>query len=155
MTWPANSEVVAVAWIGTVTGMPAGIVATQLPEDATGWASTGFVTVGAGGIPGGVLGGIPDRYIGTRHPVISVHSWATKIGSAKPPWGDASNLLEILVAGCLDEDNMRRTLTLPAGYGTARAMEAYPLTEPRRIPGDPSGYAHYQLDLQLHWVDLS
>lgn len=159
MTYPPNSELVAVAWIGTVTGMPAGIVATRLPKDATSWEATGFVTIGGPGPDGaagsgGIIGGSPDRYVQTRHPVVSVHFWATKVGSAKPPWGDASRLAELVIDGCDDEDAMRRILTLPAGYGSARANEAYPLTEPRRIPGDGSGYAHFQMDLQLHWVAL-
>jgi hypothetical protein len=147
---PPNSELVAVAWLASIAGLE-GIVSTTLPKDVTGWAATGFVTLGAGG-GGGVIGGRPDLYLQTRHPVLSVHTWATVPGSAKPPWGMAAALAELVVAGCWDEENMRRDLTLPAGYDPARAMEAYPLTEPRRIPGDVSGYAHFQLDLQLHWV---
>lgn len=160
MTYPPNSELVAVAWIGTVGDMPAGAVSLQLPKDPAVWEANGFVTVGGPGAgpgvgSGGVIGGAPDWYVQTRHPVLSVHTWANASGSARPPWGKAATLAEYIVAGCNDEDTIRRTLSLPTGYGSARVNEAYPLTEPRRVPGDMSGYAHFQMDLQLHWVALA
>lgn len=153
--FPPNSELVAVAWLGTITGLTTSMVSTLLPKDTEAWATDGFVTIGGGdGSGGGVIGGAPNLYMPLRAPVLSVHTWAVTPGSAKPPWGKAARLAELIVAGCYDEATMRRTLTLPTGYATARANEAYPLGEPRRIPGDQSGYAHYQLDLQLHWVAL-
>ena len=155
-TLPPNSELVAVAWLGTVTGMSPGMVATQLPADQSAWSANGFVTIGGGdGSGGAVIGGQPNLYMPLRAPVLSVHCWAVTPGSAKPPWGKAAHLAELIVVGCYGETSMRRALTLPGTYADARVNEAYPLNEPRRIPGDQSGYAHYQMDLQLHWVALT
>lgn len=156
MTHQPNSELVAVAWLGTVDGITTTQVDTKLPTDQSTWADAGFITIGGGDATGGgVIGGVPNPYMALRAPVVSVHCWAVEPGSARPPWGKASALAEAVIDGTYDELTMRRTLTLPDGYGAARVNEAYPLTEPRRIPGDPSGYAHFQLDLQLHWVALA
>lgn len=146
-TLRANSELVAVAWIGSLPDLRPDMVATTLPEDTTKWELDGFVALT-------IIGGSPSSYIATRNPVISVHGWAVAPGSSRPPWGKASQLLEHICAGCLDEDDLRRTLELPAGYPYARVNEAYPLSEPRRVPGDQGAYAHFQMDLQLHWVEL-
>jgi hypothetical protein len=152
-TNPPNSELVAVAWLGSITGLSSSQVATKLPTDTSAWSDDGFVTVGGGdGAGGGVIGGAPHRYLALRAPVVSVHCWAVTPGSGRPPWGKAARLAELIVAGTYDETTMRRALTLPAGYASARVNEAYALTEPRRIPGDDASYAHFQLDLQLHWV---
>lgn len=151
-----NSELVAVAWLGTVAGLSSSMVATTLPTDQDTWSANGFVTIGGGdGTTGGVIGGRPNMYMPLRAPVLSVHTWAVAPGSAKPPWGKAAHLAELIVAGCYDEASIRRRLTLPGNFADARVNEAYPLGEPRRIPGDTSGYAHYQMDLQLHWVALT
>jgi hypothetical protein len=156
VTLPPNSELVAVAWLAGVAGLLSSQVATKLPADTSVWVEAGFVTVGGGdGAGGGVIGGAPNRYMALRNPVVSVHCWAVKPGSARPPWGQAARLAELVVAGTYDETSMRRALTLPDGYDQARVNEAYALTEPRRIPGDDASFAHYQLDLQLHWVAIT
>lgn len=155
MTYAPNSELVAVAWLGGITGLTSAMVSMTLPSDTSTWSATGFVTVGSGDIgSSGIIGGTPDPYTRLRNPVASVHTWAVKPGSAKPPWRMAANLAELIVAGCYDEDNMRRVLVLPTGYGCARVMEATVLREPSRVPGDQGGYARFYLDLQLHWVSL-
>ena len=151
-TLQPNSELVAVAWLRTVLGLTAAMVSTRLPTDTTLWEESGFVTVGGGDGTGAVIGGSPNREMPLRAPVVSVHCWAVKRGSGRPPWGKAAQLAELIVTGTYDETRMRRQLTLPSGYQPARLNEAYALSEPRRIPADPSGYAHFQLDLQLHWV---
>lgn len=153
MTYPPNSELVARAWIGSAAGLTAGQVALMLPQDASTWAADGFVELGGGG-GGAVVGGTPDRYTQLRNPVISVHCWAVNLASGKPPWGKAARLAELIIAATSDETTIRRALTLPAGYGPARVQEAYALGEPRRVPGDPGMFAHYQFDLQLHWIAL-
>jgi hypothetical protein len=148
-----TSELVALAWLGTLPDLTTNMVDTTLPADQDTWAELGFVTLGADS--GGIIGGTPNKDMPLRAPVVSVHCWAVAPGSARPPWNKAAVLAEQVVAGTFDETTMRRILTLPAGYSAARLNEAYPLTEPRRIPGDQGGYAHYQLDLQMHWVALT
>ena len=152
--WP-NSELVAVAWLGSAAGLT-GLVSTRLPRDTSTWSETGFVTVGDGfGAGGGVIGGAPDKHTQLRNPVISVHSWAVNPNSGKPPIGKAAQLLELVQAACNDETTIRRSLSLPSGYRSVRVNEAYLTSEPKRIPGDDGSYAHFQADLQLHWVTLS
>lgn len=147
-----TSEVVATAWIGTAAGLSPAMVSTMLPRDVSTWPD-GFIVLGGGG-SGPVVGGAPDRYTKLRNPVISLHAWAVNPQSAKPPWRKAARLLELVKDATEDESTIRRTLTLPAGYGPARVQEAYLLGEPRRVPGDAGAYAHFQADLQLHWIAL-
>jgi len=148
----ANSELVAVAWVGSLPDLLPAMVSTTLPEDTSKWESTGFITIGNGS--GGVIGGSPNPNLALRNPVVSLHSWAIAAGSSKPPWGKSAQLLEHVIAGTYDEDDLRRLLLLPTGYPMCSVLEAYPLSEPRRIPGDEGAYAHFQMDLQLHWVEL-
>lgn len=143
----ANTELVAVAWIGGVEGLTPGMVNVTLPKDNTGWAASGFVTVRA-------VGGSPGLYAPLRSPVCVCDCWAVSPNSAKPPWGLANHLAELIVAGCL-ATNAERTVTLPDSYPGARVLSAYPVSEPRRAYGDQGDYAHYVLDLALHWIDLS
>jgi hypothetical protein len=151
--WP-NSELVAVAWIGSAAGL-SGLAATRLPRDTSAWSASGFLTIAAAQGTGGVVGGAPDKHTQLRNPVVSVHAWAVNPASGKPPFGKAAHLLELLQAACNDETTIRRQLTLPSGYRSVRVNEAYLLGEPKRLPGDDGSYAHFQADLQLHWVVLS
>lgn len=153
--WP-NSELVAVGWLRGASGLSTAMVSTKLPRDQAVWADNGFITVGnglAGG--GGVVGGGPDKHTQLRSPVVSVHGWAVNMNSGKPPLGKAAQLLELVWRACCDESTIRRQVTLPSGYYKVRVNEAYLLGDPKRIPGDEASYAHFQVDLQLHWVVLS
>lgn len=141
-----NTELVAVALLQSLDGMPASAVATTLPEDGTGWQAAGFVTVGP------VSGGGVQLYTHTRRPVVSVHCWANAGQSGKPPWNKAAQLGEIIVAGAL---GFRPTgVTMPAGYGAVKVLGLHTLTEPRRFDRDQASYAHYQLDAEIDWVAL-
>jgi len=141
---PPNSELVAVAWLRGVPGLSPDIVATSRPRDSDTWADNGFVQVGD-------AGGNPDRDIPMRRPVMSLHLWANNPQSGKPPWGKAAALGEYILADCQRHQHRNVTAHLPAGYSGARVMSAYALSEVRRVPGDLTSFAHYQLDLQLHW----
>jgi hypothetical protein len=146
-TLRANTELVAIAWLGTVTGLSTSMVAAALPKDATSWTSTGFVTVRT-------MGGTSSMYTPLRSPVVTVETWATNPNSSRPPWFQANNLAELIDLGCRASD-VQRTLTLPGNYPDARVLSAYLVQEPRRAYGDQGDYAHYVTDLALHWVDLS
>lgn len=152
-TLRANTDLVAVAWLGGVSGLTPNMVGAQLPADATTWAATGFVTVRTSG-------GRPALDVPMRGPVVTVDTWAVKPTSSKPPWNKANQLAELIVRACepLSEQEriaMKRTLTLPTGYPAARVESAYVVTEPRRSYGDIGDYASFTVDLQLHWADLS
>ena len=147
MTLRANTDLVACAWLGGVTGLTPAMVAATLPTDNTSWAASGFVTVRTSG-------GSPGLYVPLRAPVVTVDCWAVNPSSAKPPWGKANYLAELIDVGCR-ATNVNRTLTLPTNYPAARVLSAYLVTEPRRAYGDQGDYARFVLDLALHWVDLS
>lgn len=148
----ANAELVAVAWIKTVTGIDASLVATTLPgPDPSGnyaWAASGFVQVGP------VSGGSPQLHYALREPVVQVDCWAVNPNSGKPPWGKAANLAEAILAATYATAQMQATLTLPSSYPQARMLTAHFVQEPRRMPGDDSSYARYSGDLQCHWIEL-
>jgi hypothetical protein len=147
MTLRANTELVAIAWLGGVTGLSTSMVAATLPRDNTAWATTGFVTVRTSG-------GAPGIHVPLRQPVVTVDFWAVKPSSAKPPWYQANYLAELVDLGCR-ATNAARAVTLPANYPAARVLSAYLVQEPRRAYGDQGDYAHYIADLALNWVDLS
>lgn len=142
-----NTELVAVAWLGTIDGLSPNMVATQLPSDATSWSRTGFITLRT-------TGGAPSIYTPLRSPVLSVDAWATNVNSGKPPWFQANGLMELIDAGCR-ADNAQRWLTLPGNYMAARVTTAYFTGEPQRVYTDPGNYARYVVNLQLHWVAAS
>lgn len=145
-----NSELVFEAWLKGIDGVPPNGVGTTLPGDNTTWAASGFVQYS-------VVGGSPGVYVPEREPVFTVDCWAVRLNSAKPPWGMANNLAETIVEACyqgVDETiPTARVVTISrSGYEQARVQSAYPLTEPRRMPGDEARFARYQFDLALFWV---
>lgn len=153
VTLRANTDLVAVAWLGGVTGLSTAMVGSVLPSDATTWSTNGFVTVRTSG-------GRPVLDNALRGPVVTVDTWACKPTSSKPPWGQANYLAELIVRACYPRTDaervaIQRTLLLPTGYPQARVLSAYPVTEPRRSYGDIGDYAAFTFDLQLNWVDLS
>jgi len=145
MALRANTELVAIAWLGGVTGLTSAMVAATLPADNTTWAASGFVTVRT-------VGGSPGLYVPMREPVVTLDFWAVKPGSSKPPWYQANALAELVDAGTR-ASNAGRPVTLPSGYNAARVFSAYFVNEPRRAYGDAGDYAHYTGDLALHWID--
>lgn len=140
-----TAELVAVAWLGAVDGMPAGKVATTLPSNVADF-SDGFVTViGAGGSP--------QPHTGLRRPVMQVDCWVGTIGSAAPRWGRANDLAELILAECFD-DMRNHEVTLRSQYDPALVRAAYPLTEPRRVNGDPNRHARFTFDMQFVWTTV-
>lgn len=150
-----SSEAVAVGWISSIEGLQADGVATQLPDDETKWTANGFITVA-------VVGGSPDMYVPVRKPVFQIDSWAVNIGSGKPPWGKAANLLEqvrMATYGYREPGSQlaSRAVGIRASgveYPAARVMAAYLMTEPHRMYGDRADFARYVCTIQLHWTTL-
>ncbi|MEV6504793.1 hypothetical protein AB0M61_01560 [Streptomyces sp. NPDC051642] len=153
MTTPtlrATPELVAIAWLKTVVGDR---VATTLPKpgaDGTiSWADGGFVTVVT-------AGGSPNLYVPLRDPVIGVGCWAVNPQSQKPPWQAAAVLAEAIQAACYDHPAIPQRVTLPAGYPDAQVLSAYTTGEHRRVPDDPSSYAHYEIPgLVIAWTEVA
>lgn len=145
-----NAELVARAWlIAAVTGLAAGKVSTNLPDPP--WPDDEFVQIMS-------VGGTPDPDNPIYRPVISINSFAMKSGSLKPPWGKANQLAERIR---LATYQIRRQpsggveLVMPSGYGRALLLSVWPVSEPRRVPSDPSQYAVYNQDVQFVWTPAS
>ncbi len=145
----ATSDLVVVAWIKTISGLTADVVATQLPSDETKWAANGAIVVPVH------VGGTPHSGMALRRPVVQVEAWGTVPGSDKIPWGIPSQLAEQVRTGTYDRTTFGRLLTITAGsvsYPLARVKSARMMTEPRRIWSDAGDYGGYQFDLALQWV---
>lgn len=146
----ANTDLVSVAWLSSLPGLNSDMVATDLPENSNlSGATSAFVTVHT-------VGGTPDMYVPERQPVIQIDAWGFPANSSsrKPPWGIANSVAEIIANACYNTANFNATLTLPTNYPTARVQQAHVVSEPRRIYGDKSFYARYQMDVQLYWIEL-
>lgn len=143
----ANTELVAVAWLGGVSGLTSSMVAATLPADNSTWAVSGFVTVRTSG-------GSPGLYTPMREPVVTLDFWAVRPGSTKPPWYQANALAELVDAGTR-ASTAQRAVALPSGYNSARVHSVYFVQEPRRAYGDQGDYAHYVADMAMHWTDIS
>ena len=126
-------------------GVSADMVGAKLPQDVSGWSSTGFVQATT-------AAGSPDPDTGIRPAHVQLDCWAVKPGSAKPPWLRANQLAETILAGCLDGTGQQATVDLGPHYMQARIFTVRPLSEPRRVGGDEGGYARYTFDAALTWV---
>jgi hypothetical protein len=146
----ATPELVTTAWLKTVVGDR---VATTLPKPGSdgilSWADGGFVTHV-------VAGGASNIYVPLRTPVMGLSCWAANPGSQKPPWNQASNLAEAIVAACLDHPNVPKpALALPGGYPSVQVKSAYTVGDPRRINDDASSYARYDIPgLVIAWTEV-
>lgn len=144
-----TSELVAIAWLKGVTGIPAANVATRLPKTVTAWAGTttdkGFLTVQ-------VVAGVPGMYLPVAAPVVMVDCYATVADSEKPPFGRANALAELVRAGTYEAG---RVVDLGAAYNDAHVRSAWLQSEPRRIADPDASLARYSLDLVLHWTEVA
>lgn len=145
-----NDELVAVAWLKGIPGLPTNSINTTLPRDNTTWAASGFVQVPW------VVGGTPDFEIPMRRSIVQINFWAVNLNGAKPPWGKAAHLAQTTLEATWKMENestsTQRTVTMHvSGYKQAHVHSAYFLVEPRRIPNDDARFALYTGDMQIHW----
>lgn len=146
-----TSELVACAWLKTISGITAGMVATTLPAPAAdgtiSWASTGFVQVaGVGGATG-----VDYRL---RMPAIGITCHAVNQSSSKPPWGKANQLAEQIIAAAEQGSNWRLTPDkFPGNYRGAHVQNVR-CSEPRRLSDDGGGYARYVFDIYMDWIEV-
>ena len=153
MPQPAHvsSDLVAVAWIATVTDLTADGVGTQLPPQDTTWSANGYIVVPV------TVGGSPHSTMPVRRPVCQVECWATIPGSGIPPWNRAADLAEQIRIATYDRLNFGRMLAITENgvvYPAAMCRSARILTEPRQIWGDVADYAGYSFDLALQWIQV-
>lgn len=141
----ASTERVVMAWLPTLNGITASMVAASLPlNNNASWAASGFIT------PSGT-GGNADIYLPLAHPIVTVKCWGVDPDSGLPPWNLAQNLAEIIRGGCLSQGT-EQYLTLPDCDQNARLLSVYLRTEPRRMYGDIGDYACFTTDMALHWA---
>jgi hypothetical protein len=152
-----TSDMVAVAWLGGITGLSPNMISTNLPQDQTTWSTSGFIVVST--IAGDVNMYLPQ----IRRPIVQIDAYATNPNSGKPPWGKANHLAELVrshVEAGNRASNFARLLTFSQGdYLGANVIDAMMLSEPRRgligtdtsTSGDAASYARYMFDLQLTW----
>lgn len=144
-----HGELVAQAWLRQLQGVPSNGVSTTLPKDNSTWAASGFVVIE-------VVGGTPDLYNPISNPVVSIKCYACSLNSSQPNWGKANQLAEIIKLngyGTVDSvNNAQRVVGLAPQYQNARVLLAYPVSEPRRMPGDEARFALYQFEMQFVYV---
>lgn len=149
--YPTNA-LVAAAWVGQrVPGIAEAMVATKLPRDPAAWAELGFVQITP-------ITGSPEIDVPIRRPLVQIDCYAVTLDaggtvSTKPPIGKANRLAELIRVGTeLPSAKYSSPVTLPAIYGGAIVLSAYPLTEPTEVTEDPAGYARVTFDLAIDWV---
>jgi hypothetical protein len=153
-----NGELVCQAWLARYADIPAGFIAGTLPKDpkeprsdadyARMW--TRFLTVRA--LPAGA---VHQELTERRGSILQLDAWARELrGSGKQPRGVSANMLErVRVATFRDAQPYGKPLDMPvSGYLTARVLAAYLVSEPRRVEGDPSGFARMTCDLAVDWT---
>lgn len=145
-TYHSNAELVAIAWLKTLDGVPADKVGGDLPDIKTSdWRAAGFIQV----MP---VAGSPDVYIPRRRPVVQVSCWAGNTNNpAKVPYAKTNQLAEAIVNEVYARTNFGTELSMPTGFAAVRLMSMRVEVEPRRVP-DPSNYARTDVDLFFDWM---
>lgn len=149
-----TSELVAAAWLALyVPEFTAAMVGTSLPKDTGKWADSGFVQVSS------LPSGSPLVDLPIRRPVVQIDTWGTAntsgvASSIKPPWNLAAQLIEAIRFATEDAQtgHYGKSIAVKTNYSEARVQAAYLVTEPLRVPDDPSGYARFTVDLAIDWV---
>jgi hypothetical protein len=150
-------ELVAQGWLSQrVPELVPAQVAGALPKTADLWtpyagkATNGYGFVTAIAIPGSR----PNVHVPRRQSVMMVDCWGAFPSSNKPAWNVAAQLAEAIrnaTEASTAKYSTLMTLVLP-NYRTAVVLSAYLINEPRRMAGDPSGYARFTLDLEVDWA---
>lgn len=139
---PTN-ELVAVAWLKAAVPYLGSRVATDLPQDNSSWAASGFTTVSG-------VSGDPHIELPVSRPLVSVECWGVSPNGGRLPWNLASQQAEQIKAAT--RGSTGRWVTMPSGYDPARVIQVIPRSEPRRTPNDVGNYAHLQMDVEIWWT---
>jgi hypothetical protein len=150
-----NSEVVGVSWARRVPGIPDSGVATNLPTDRSKLVD-GFVQLI------GVATGTAEIEVPLHRPVLTFACWAAPANeaSSKPPWAKAARMAEALWESSFYETYLGinvQGIVIPMylpGYANARILTVNAVSEPVRVPDDPSNYARFDVDLELNWTGV-
>lgn len=143
MAYFPSSEQVALAYLKTLDALDPMKIATSLPGDPSSWAETGFVQAQT-------VGGSPAVDTPLYAPVVQIDCWANNPNSQKPPWGKATHLAGAVVFSTYGQ--VQQLLGMPENFYNVRLLSAYPVSEPRRITGDDTGFARVSVDMVFRWV---
>ncbi len=134
----ATSETVTEAWLQAAGFTRTG---TELPDHKF-WGGNSWVQYT-------VVGGTVDKDSRVRGPVMSIDCWAADT-EGRPLWSVADQLAERVVQACFDD---RPPVTLSAPDTEPFALKSVVCRWfPRRMRGDPDGYARKMLAVQLYWI---
>lgn len=146
MLHPSSVQVFT-AWLATLPGLSASMVATTLPKDPATWEANGFITAT-------VAGGSMGVDVPLRDPLIQVDAWACKANTARPPWGKAHALAELVINSGWAR-GQRADVTYRDGYYPARVSAVWAVSEPLPLYDDASSYARVRVDFRLTWMELA
>lgn len=143
-TYYPSHDLVAAGYLSALD-LPADGIDTDLPPNPADWQDQGFVQVTA-------VGGPAEIHIPVHRPVVQVDVWCNRANTDTVPWNQAGHLAGALVAALYDSDSVGVAPILPDGFRPVRVLSAYPLSAPRRVQGDPAGFARYTVDVALRWT---
>lgn len=153
--YPPNAELVAQAWIvARVSELNADVVGMALPTKVEKWKDSGFLRINA--LPVNA----PEVDLPVRHSVVTLDGWGCTMSGEnesriKPAWNLAARPLELVRLATEDAQTGHYGETiemLVPNYRQARVQAVYLITEPVRVPDDPSGYGRFTADLAIDWV---
>lgn len=145
-----TSDYVGVHWLRSLSQLSGVDIANEVVDpwvETDGgwkpqWTDRSFISIIA-------VGGGVDPYAPQFTPVYQIDCWARpKNRGSQPPWYAANQLAEIIRHLQYEVDGSM-LVTLPSPYGNARVVDVTVLSEPRRVPLDPNGIAHYTLDAEV------
>lgn len=140
----ATNDAVAIAWVNHVLGSD--LAGSQVPEDNSTWAASGFVAVQT-------VGGGADSYYNLRKSTIGLQVWTCDTQqSGQPPWGKAHFLAESIRAATYSYD--QPWLDIPYCDERVRVMTTRMIMEPRRKYGDTGDYACVNLHIGINWTTI-
>lgn len=150
-TYPANTELVAQAWLSSLPFLNSGMVNPRLPEGI----EKQDAAIASGFVVHSVVGGSPNIYVSERQPVLAVKAYGfPREGGRKPQYDLASGLLEQIVKATYDLDSFNQVLTLQSGYPAAQVQQGHPVSEIRPAYGDKAYWAVYMVEIQIIWREL-
>lgn len=132
------------AWLAQVDGLNSSMTGDRYPS-ASAVAASGFVRVT-------VIGGAQDKYTALQRPVLQLDVLALRTDSEEAPWHQARDICERIK---YEAARMVPVTVAPgASWNNARVLVVNMITEARRME-DREGYAHYEMDAQLNYTEVS
>jgi hypothetical protein len=136
-------DLTVVAWLAGIAELSGVDVSTSMLSEVKG---IGFIRVS-------LVGGAPDGAVPLRQGVVTCSCYARRMNSSKPAWGQAAHIADTVLDACYGT-NVARTVQ-PRGesgagsWPTVDVCSVRPMTEPRRITGDPDALARYDIDVEF------